>query len=53
MQRIDLARLLADQAENPPAGGRRQEGRRPVQLHPVRFQDHNRRARNLPRRSSY
>ncbi|MER6613474.1 hypothetical protein [Streptomyces xantholiticus] len=54
MQRIELAKLLADQAAgNQAARGRQAGGRQPAQLHPVRFQDNHRRARNLPRRSSY
>ncbi|MFF8847099.1 hypothetical protein ACF08N_31025 [Streptomyces sp. NPDC015127] len=53
MQRIDLAKLLAEQAGNPAARGRQQGGRQPAQLRPVRFQDRHRGARNLPRRSSY
>ncbi|MGW0778649.1 hypothetical protein ACWD01_34655 [Streptomyces sp. NPDC002835] len=53
MQRLDLAKLLAEQAGKPPTRSRQQGGRQPAQLHHVRFQDTPRRARNLPRRSSY
>jgi hypothetical protein len=53
MQRLDLAKLLAEQAGKQPARSRQQGGRQPAQPHPVRFQGNPGRARNLPRRSSY